>query len=502
MIKDLKNTFRQSAIYGFGNVLVKATGLALLPIYLEVLDTDEYGALIIFEVLTQFMVGVFSFRLQSSLLRFGSDVPEGKAQKKIYFTATISMVVVSALVFLAFLPTGGWMSRFLFDTSEYRHYFPLLFGSIALEMLALMPMQLFRLQERPLAFISFLALKLVAILGFVSYFVWWEDMGVYGAVLGIFWANALMLAATLPTQIKNSFPEFDRAVAMEMFRFGTPLIFTSISAILLSIGDRFIIKIYGELSDVGVYGLAYKIGSVVNLLVINSFTMGFLPIAFKKFHEPSFARFFAKMLTYFTVVTVVFTLAISLYSKELIKVMSSDTPDYWLAVILVPFIAFSFLFKAIQFFISLTFHLTKRTRYDAIVTVMGFILNIALNFILIPIYGIYGAVAATGVSYIGMGILTHRYAQRLYRVKYELKKIGVLIVSCAAFIAVGILMNDWDIAWRLIGKTAVLILYVVFLYLAIAGPDEKEKIRKVWVLLRQPGGVKALLGEVRGGNAA
>jgi O-antigen/teichoic acid export membrane protein len=497
MIKDLKNSLRQSVTYGMGNVLVKATGLALMPIYLSTLDTDEYGALVIFEVLTQFMVGVFSFRLQSSLLRFGSELPEGRAQGKVYFTSVVSMMFIAAAVFVLFLPTRGLMSQFLFDSDNYRHYFPVLFGSIAFEMLALMPMQLFRLQEKPLAFTGFLALKLACMLGFVSYFVMVKDMGVYGAILGIFWANLVMLLATVPAQIKYSYPVFEKKVAWEMFRFGAPLIFTSISAILLSIGDRVIIKIFGELSDVGVYTLAYKVGSVVNLLVINSFTMGFLPIAFKKFKEPGFARFFSKMLTYFTVVTVVFTLIISLFSKELIKILSADTPDFWIAVILVPFIAFSFVFKAIQFFISLTFHFTKHTRYDALVTVVGFVVNIALNFTLIPFYGIYGAVAATAISYIGMGWLTQHYAQRLFPVNFEIRKILVLILSCAIFIAAGIAINDLNIWLRLCGKTVLALGYVYFIYAALAGREEKEKIGKVIWLLRQKDGLKAVLQDLR-----
>ncbi|MFN2423637.1 MAG: lipopolysaccharide biosynthesis protein [Cryomorphaceae bacterium] len=497
MIKDLKRTFGQSAVYGLGNVLVKATGLILLPIYLDALSTDAYGMLVLFEVITQFMVGVFSFRLQSSLLRFGSEVDEGEAVKRIYFTATASMFVIAALIFAAFWPLGPLVNQLIFEGEARVSIFLVLFASVALEMLLLMPLQLCRLKEAPVKYTAFLSLKLIGMLGFVSYFVLVEDLGVYGAILGIFWANAVTLLATVPMQIRNMLPRFDKAVAIEMFRFGTPLIFTSISAILLSIGDRVIIKIFGDFSEVGVYGLAYKIGSVVNLLVINSFSLGFLPVAFKKYGTPGFERFFAKTLTYFCMVTVLLTLGVSLYSKELIKILSKDEPEYWIAVVLVPFIAFTFVFKAIQFFISITFHLTKRTRYDAVVTMAGFGLNIALNFALIPFYGMYGAIAATGLSYIGMGWLTHRYAQRLFPVQFESGKIAILILSCAAFIGAGMAINGFDLWVRLIGKTAIACGYLLFLYKVVAGKAEKEKMHKVWTLLRGKGGVMAMLEEMR-----
>ena len=497
MIKDLKRTFGQSAIYGLGNILVKATGLILLPIYLDTLNTEEYGMLVLFEVITQFMVGVFSFRLQSSLLRFGSEVKAGTAVKRIYFTATASMFLIAALIFAAFWPLGPVVNQLIFEGEAPPAIFLYLFASVALEMLLLMPLQLCRLKEAPIKYTAFLSLKLLAMLAFVSYFILVEDLGVYGAILGIFWANAVTLFATVPMQVKNMLPRFDKAVAVEMFRFGTPLIFTSISAILLSIGDRVIIKLFGDFSEVGVYGLAYKIGSVVNLLVINSFSLGFLPVAFKKYGTPGFEQFFAKTLTYFCVVTVLLTLGVSLYSKELIKILSPDEPEYWIAVILVPFIAFTFIFKAIQFFISITFHLTKRTRYDAVVTMAGFGFNIALNFALIPFYGIYGAIAATGISYIGMGLLTRYYTQRLFPVQFENRRIAVLILSCAAFIAAGMAINGLDIWMRLIGKTVIVSGYFFFLYAVIADRDEKEKLRKVWILLRGKGGIKGMIEELR-----
>lgn len=496
MLQDLKRTFGQSAVYGVGNVLVKLTGLILLPIYLKGLNTDAYGMLILFEVMTQFIVGVFSFRLQSSLLRFGAESGDIRFIRKIYSTATYSMAAVALSGLVVFVSASPLFNRFLFEGVAPAAAFPLLFASAAAEMLLLMPLQLCRLKEQPLKYTGFMALKLAGMLGFVSYFVLVKDLGVFGAVAGIFSANILALIATLPMQIKHLRATYDPSAAKDMFRFGTPLIFTSISAILLSIGDRVIIKIFGEFSEVGVYGLAYKIGSVANLLVINSFSLGFLPVAYKKYNTPGFNRFFSKMLTYFSLVTVLLTLGVSLFSKELIGVLSKNEPEYMAAVILVPFIAFTFIFKAVQFFMSVVFHLTKRTRYDALVTMSGFGFNIALNFALVPFFGVYGAVAATGLSYLFMGLVTKYHAQRQFRVDYEFGRLGILIGSCAAFIAAGMAVNGFDFWPRLGVKSLLVAAYLLFLYLAVAEEEEREKVRKVWVLVRSKG-LRALSEEMR-----
>ncbi len=485
MIKDLRNTFKQTAIYGVSNVLVKATGLILLPIYTSSLSTADYGMLVLLEIISQFFIDVISINLPGAMLRIGSDTKSPKRQNQIYFTALI-MLIATGLVFLAvFLPLNGFFSQAFFDSKVYADYFTIVFISIVIEILGIMPLQLLRLRERADQYLFFFGLKLAALIGFIWYFVSIQEMGVYGAIVGVLLANITLLLGTFSFQFKNMLPRFDKKVAKELFQFGAPLIFTSIAAILLTISDRLIIKFYGELADVGIYTLAYKVGSVSNLLIIGSFALGFLPIAFKKFGDPNFNRFFSKMLTYFIGITVVLTLIVSLFSKEGIKLISSDNPDFWIAVVLVPFIAYMFLFKALQNYLSYIFLLIKRTRFHAQITVLGVILNIGLNFLLIPKMDIYGAIAATGISYITMGIYTYYLAQKNYPIKYEFNRIMLLLAGCAIFIAIGIYFNDFNLISRLLIKSGLVIGFGVFVFYGIADHVEREKVRKTWKILKK-----------------
>lgn len=485
MIKDLRNTFKQTAIYGLSTIFVKATGLILLPIYTHSLSLSDYGMLTIFELITQFFVGVISFGLPASMLRVGSEFDDRAGQNRIYFTTLVMLLVFCGGFLAIFLPLRGIFSAVFFESTEFAPLFTLIFISCVTEILGLLPMQLLRLREKSGWYIFFFSLKLAALIGFVWYFVTVRNMGVYGALLGVLAANCVLLIATFGFQFKNLVFKFDRSAAIEMYRFGAPLIFTTISAILLTISDRLIIKIFGELSDVGVYSMAYKFGSLSNLLIIGSFALGYLPIAFKKFNDPNFKRFWSKMMTYFIGLTVVLTLFVSLFSKEGIKLVSSDNPDYWMAVILVPFIAYMFLFKALYNYMTYVFSLIKRTRFQAYVTIAGVVFNISLNFVFIPFYGMYGAIAATGISYIGMALLTYKMAQANYPVHYEFKRIAALMISCGIFIAIGIYFNDQSLTTRLLIKSALCLGFVIYIYFGVADDVEREKVGKVYRLLRK-----------------
>jgi O-antigen/teichoic acid export membrane protein len=278
-----------------------------------------------------------------------------------------------------------------------------------------------------------------------------------------------------------------------MSKYGTPLIFTTISAVLLTISDRFIIKIFGEFSDVGIYTLAYKVGSLSNLLIIASFSLGFLPIAFRKKDEPDFERFFGKTLTLYILLTTLLTLGVSIFGFELIQLFSSGNESYWMAAALVPFIAFIFIFKALNNYFSYVFLLTKKTKAHAQVTISGVAVNIILNFILIAEYGIYGAVAATGLSYVFMAILSNRMASKQMDIPYEYRRIGLILLSALIFIAIGLSLNEIDVWMRILIKAALLVIYVLLLYFGLATKEEKLRVGKVITLLKTRGGLLELI---------
>jgi O-antigen/teichoic acid export membrane protein len=496
MIGDLKRAAQTSAIYAIGNLLVKVAGLILIPIYLGSLTPAEYGELVILEVLAQLCIGVIAFNLPVAFLRFGSETTDRRERGSLYFTALVLLWGICGIFLMLSLPVAPWLAGALLESEQGGLFLTLLFLDVAIEVPGLLPLQWLRLRERPGAYMAFFVLKVVGMLGFVVYFVAYRQMGVMGAMWGILCGNALLLLATLPVQWRVAVAKFHREGAARMLRYGTPLILTTISVVLLTTADRYILLHYRGSSEVGFYGLAFKLGSLINLLLINSFMLGFSPIAFRKYGESGFSRFFTKMQVYFLGVAVVLTLGISVFSLECIELLQPEGGDYAMAAALVPVIAFTFLFKALQYFMSLVFHLTKRTRYDAVITTAGVLLNIGVNFLLIPRFGMYGAAIGTGVSFMAMVTLSHHYAQRQHRMPYEYRRLVLLIATCALWMGAAQWLNAMDVLFRIAAKISLLALYAALLYYVIADQAERAKVSKVYALLRGPGGVKAVMREV------
>jgi O-antigen/teichoic acid export membrane protein len=236
------------------------------------------------------------------------------------------------------------------------------------------------------------------------------------------------------------------------------------SMMLLTMGDRYIIKHFLDYSSVGIYSLGYKIASVLNVFIIQSFQTGFLPIAYKNFDKPDAQRFFSKTLTYYTLILVITGLSISLFSEEIITLFSKNV-EYNIAYTIVPFISLAFIFKGIQYVFSLGLHFVKKTKYNAIIVLLAALINLALNFILIPQMGIYGAAIATVFSWFIMTIAFYKYSNRLYKVKYEIKKLIILLGIGIALYCISLLFFNFNFTLKVVLKLGLLVLFPFILFL-------------------------------------
>ena len=95
------------------------------------------------------------------------------------------------------------------------------------------------------------------------------------------------------------------------------------------------------------------------------------------------------------------------------------------------------LLQGVYLLTSIGLNITKRTEYYPIATAAAAGTNVALNFLLIPRYGIVGAAWANGAAYATQAALGFLFSQRFYRIEYEWARLArvAAIAIVAATIA-------------------------------------------------------------------
>ena len=478
MFADIKRTIKQTSVYSLGNISTKLVGFILLPLYTAHLLPEDYGILAILQAIMQILIGVFGLNLPTAMMRWYAPEKDPAKQKSIVFTTLLSTLLVAVFLSALLIPFSDRFAIEIFENVNFTSYFVFLFLAVSAGIINNVPLNLIRLKERSVFYIILTTIKFTLIILSNIYFVAYLKIGVEGIIISELIGHLFIIIFTLPMMVKNSILKIDVTILWEMIKYGAPLVFSTVFTFVLTLSDRFIIKYFYGDSSVGIYSLGHKIASVINMLILQSFQLGFLPIAYKKLNDPNAKRYFSKVLTYYTLILVFAALVISLFSKELIEVLALNS-EYWIAYTVVPIISFAFVLKGIQYNFALSFHYAKRTSYNAVIVVITAVINVALNIVLIQKYDFPGAAVSLFFSVLIMMILSYFLGQKVYHVPYEIYKISKIFFAGLLLYLISLYFEGMGLPTELLAKVLLTALFPFLLYwMRIFDKIEIESLRK------------------------
>ena len=179
----------------------------------------------------------------------------------------------------------------------------------------------------------------------------------------------------------------------------------------------------------GLYELGYQVGMVMGLAVfaINSaWTPIFYDIAKNREDAKPVLR---RVFTAYAVGVSTLAVGVILFSREVILIMAATA--FHKAYLVVPAVAVGYLLQGFYFMSAIPLFYKKKTRVLPLISAVGAAVNIGLNVLLIPKFGMMGAAYATLISFGILSVLTHLRAQRYYRVPYEYRKLASLGILVA-----------------------------------------------------------------------
>ena len=475
MLKNIKDTAKHTIIYSLGNVSTKLIGFILLPLYTSHITVAEYGVLGVLEITIMILTQTLVLGQPQAYIRFHNV--EDYDKKSTLFTLFVFLLSLGLVVNLAGQYLSPLVASYFSRPAAFKIYFRLCSFIIPLQVINNLFLSALRAREKSVTFAIGNILRLGAVLGFNIYFVAVLKIGVRGILYSYLIGDAVLFVFLFPILISQMSPKFESRILKAALSFGIPLIFTSLAGMLLNMGDRYILKLLVDYHEVGLYNLGYKVAGVLNMLFIQSFALSLLPMVYKMYGKPGDKRYYSKVLTYFMFVLIWAGLGLVLFGKDLITLLALN-PDYWDAYRVVPYIVLGYIFSGGNYVVSLGLYLKMKTNYVALNTVAAAILNIILNFILIPQFKMIGAAIATIISFMVLYFVTYFMADRYYKIPYEnLKLLKMLVVAILLFVVSTQILNA-DIWLRLGVKTIILISFPFWLYLIkFYEPVELDRIR-------------------------
>lgn len=434
MFEQIKRLAKHSAIYGLGGVVSRVLALLLLPLYTRYLTPGDYGAIETLIALSAVLVTILRLGISSAFFRFYFDYPDGPDRIRVVRTSFWFTMASAAAGLAAGVALAEPISRALFATPEHdglvRAAFVGLWAQMNYEQLT----SLFRVEERSVAFVlASVANILITVAATVLLVVVFEQ-GALGVLVGNFTGTLAVYAVLVGYRRYQLGLEFDRSLLREMNRFGLPLVPAALFLWTLNFSDRFFLVKLADLREVGLYSVGVRIASAI-VLLLTAFRTAWPAFAYSIEDDAEARRTYGFVLTYLLFAACWLALALGLLSPWLVQLLTQ--PDFYDGSRVVAPLAFATAAFAGYVVISIGVGRARRTQFNWVVTGAAAVVNVALNLILIPPFGMMGAAVATIAAYTVLFAGMTWHAQRVYPVPYQWRRVFTLVAVAVGLTALG-----------------------------------------------------------------
>lgn len=466
---QLRRLTRHSAIYGIGGLVSRVIAVLLLPLYTRYLTPTDYGQIETLLALTTIMGLLLRAGITSAFFRFYFDVDDDAGRLRVLRTSfwfTMGAATLGLALLLAFAVP---VSEALFGTADaanlVRASGVALWATTNYEQMT----ALFRVEERSVAFVCASLTNVLVTIGSTLLLVVALEKGPIGVIVGNLTGTLLVYLALLGYRREQLGLQFDRALLREMNRFGLPLVPTALFLWMTNFSDRFFLVTLADVAEAGLYSVGVRVASAM-VLLLTAFRMAWPAFAYSIRDEDEARRTYAYVLSYLTVVTAWVALALALLSPWLVELLAADA--FAESSRVVGPLAFSTVAYAAYIVFAIGVGRSRRTQFNWVVTGVAAAVNFGLNLLLIPRYGMMGAAIATVAAYTAMAVGMAWWAQRVYPVPYQWRR-----VVTAAAVAVALAVAGKLVGGGLAVQGALALVYP--LALLPAGfylPDERRRL--------------------------
>jgi O-antigen/teichoic acid export membrane protein len=459
---EIRTAMRHSAVYGLGNVLAKGIGFLMLPFYTRFLTPVDYGVLEILD-LSMSLLGMFvSMGITAALLRCYARADSETEKKKAVSTAFIFVIASSLLLALLGIGLVRPISGLLFGPKVPSTYLLLSFTSFVLGYICSLPRTYLRALDAPGTLVTMDTIGLFVILSLNILFIAVLHTGLVGIILSTLIVNVIQSVGLSVWTVWKAGLGFKNAYLRDMVSFGSPLILANLAVFALNFSDRFFLQHLRSLDLVGVYSVGYKIGFMINYMLISPFLTMWQSRMFVIQIQPDSSAIFRQLFVLYSALLTYAALGLSILSPEIVRIMVG--PKFSASQEVIPVVALAYVVWGIGYYVQAGMLLTSNTKQIGAISIGAVLLNLTLNYCLISRFGMMGAAWATLLSFLGSAVAYYYFSQRVYPLSLAVGRItATIILGAILFIA----CRWWapgSIWLSLLSKGAVLAVFPVLLW--------------------------------------
>ena len=381
------------------DLLARASGFILLPIYLRLMTQGEYG---LYGYLLS-IIGVFSL-----VLNFGLYIAQSRLyhdcdsdqRKTLISTINILLFILFTLTIAItyFTRIDYALMSFLFKNPfDFGSYRGTLFLAAVVTVYSFMLNNFLLISERIRLTQLYNISRLVLVNAVVLYLLWPRNGdSVMIRLKYSYIIESLVVLSIGSVYFSNFVVRFSKTYALAALKLGLPVMFSAFIGLFINFADRFFIEKWGTFSDLGVYNLALTVSSILTT-VFSSLQNVWLPLFLKEKMLDTNYRRTKKLAFQITAIFIILSFVLFLVLKMALIFRVVDA-HYSKALVVLPILSATQIVVALTGITSNYLVYFNMTYVVAIVGTGLGVLSVGMNLLLVPYFGMYGAASAALIT--------------------------------------------------------------------------------------------------------
>ena len=445
MLQSLKRLTRHSAIYGLSDVLGRSLSFLLVPVYTHVLSTETYGYVALIYSFIGLMNVLFIYGMDSAFLRF--YMLEESKKRQTLSTGFITVAVSSLALAIGTVIGAPLIDAWISPSADLSVFIRLSAIILLFDALSVIPFARLRGEGKSSLFAGLkLAKVLLELVGnYVLVVV--MGMGLEGILISNIVGSGLTCSVLLLMTLPALSWDWNRPRLTALLKFGIPYVPAGACVVIIELIDRFFLERSAGPDVVGVYSATRKLG-VGMLIFVNMFRLAWQPFFLETARQEDARPIFARVLTYFLLITSTVFLAVSLLIDYLVQTpffgVTFFAEAYWDGIAVVPLFLLAYILYGLYVNLTVGVYLEKKTTTLPVITGLAAGASVLANGLLIPVWGMKGAALASVVAYAIMVIGLYLVSRRSYPIPYEYGRLLRITLVCGGLFAIGQLWKGAD----------------------------------------------------------
>lgn len=447
---------KNSAIYT-GAIILQGVGTAiLLPLYSHYLSPREYGIVSVINALVNLLSYIYLLSLHGAATRFYVEYQADETVTRQLFGTIFVFIFISNICFTIFLIASR---KFLLENllTDIAFYPYILLGLLAVTFYSTYPLfqAILQVKQMSMRFAVHTIAYVIVNMLLAVFFVVLAKMQAVGVLLALTITNILFFFYFVVIFVRKLVLKPNQKLLVKSLRYAIPLVPHAVAAWAIILINHLLINTIISSEAVALYDIGFYASSVVYIVSL-AVNQAYTPWFYAKMNgKPKEKIKIAQVAEFACVCYALLALAISFVAFPVLSILFA--PQYQLSYTVVPFLSFSFVFGGLYYFFSSPlFFNTKYTKLVPFCTLISASINIILNLLLIPRYGIIGSAIGTLIAMVCVSFVALQFAYRFERLPFQWRKMYLIALGFFIISLMALYETDSNFILLIVVKTLVL----------------------------------------------